>query len=169
MNHRNKRRATRFLAATALLAVSSLAMAQYMWLDERGGKQLSDRPPPPDVPEKRILKAPGKPAFNPDQPADTPVAPPAAEKPHRPSWTERNADFDKRQAEAAEARKKADAEAQDKAAKADNCNAARRNQMMLDQDIRLSTFDKNGERGLMGDQERDELRKKTRKVLADCK
>ena len=169
MNHRNTRRAARCLAAAALLTASSLAMAQYIWLDERGVKQLSDRPPPPDVPDKRILKAPGKPVFNPNQPADPPPAAPPADTPHRPSWVERNADFNKRQAEAAEAQKKAAAEAQFKADKAANCEAARQNQMMLDQDIRLATFDKNGERRRMSDEERDELRKKTQKVLADCK
>lgn len=162
MNHRNK------LLTALLLAAAPLAMAQYMWLDDKGIKQLSDRPPPPDVPEKRILKAPGKPLFNPyaaepEAAADTPAAKPA------PTLAERNADFNKRKADAAEAARQAAANAQRKADEAANCNAARQNQRALDQGLRLSTYDKNGERGYMNDEQREELRKNTQKVLADCK
>jgi hypothetical protein len=35
--------------------------------------------------------------------------------------------------------------------------------------MRMSQYDKNGERSVMGDQEREEMRKKTQKVLAGCK
>ena len=168
MNHRNT------LLGIVLLAASSLAMAQYMWVDEKGVKQLSDRPPPPNVPEKRILKAPGKPLFNPGAPAE-PEAPPsdaaapetAVKRP--PTIAERNADFNKRKTEAAAAQKKAADEARQKADTAANCDAARKNQLALDQGGRISSYDKNGERGVMGDQEREDLRKKTQKVLAECK
>ncbi|MTV38380.1 DUF4124 domain-containing protein [Duganella radicis] len=163
MNPRNT------LLAVLLLVTTPLALAQYMWIDEKGVKQLSDRPPPPNVPEKRILKAPGKPLFNPNatEPesaaADTPAAKPA------PTLAERNADFNKRKAEAAETAKQAAATAQRKADEAANCNAARQNQQALDQGLRLSTYDKNGERGYMNDEQREELRKNTQKVLAECK
>jgi hypothetical protein len=144
----------RALVGALLLAASSLATAQYMWIDDKGLKQFSDRPPPPNVPDKRILKAPGKPPFNPNAAAqveDAPAAEPAEAK-RPPTLAERNADFNKRKADAAA-----------------NCDGARKNQMALDQGIRMSSYDKNGERGVMGDQEREELRKKTQKVLADCK
>ncbi|HEU4775758.1 MAG TPA: DUF4124 domain-containing protein, partial [Telluria sp.] len=59
----------RLALAAALLAVSAQALAQYLWIDEKGIKQLSDRPPPPNIPEKNILKAPGKPLFDPNAPA----------------------------------------------------------------------------------------------------
>ena len=163
MNPRNT------LLATLLLAASPLAMAQYMWIDDKGLKQLSDRPPPPNVPEKRILKAPGKPLFNPNavepEPAipDTPAGKPA------PTLAERNADFNKRRTEAAEAARQAAANAKRKADEAANCDAARQNQQALDQGLRLSTYDKNGDRGYMNDEQREELRKNTQKVLAECK
>lgn len=153
----------------ALLLACPLALAQYVWLDDKGIKQFSDRPPPPGVPEKRILKAPGKPRFNPNAPAEAePSAEAAAAKP-APTLAERNADFNKRKSEAAEAEKQAAANAQRKADEAANCDAARQNQRALDQGLRLSTYDKNGERGYMNDQQREELRKNTQKVLADCK
>jgi type IV secretory pathway VirB10-like protein len=169
MNHRN------IPLAILLLAVSSLAMAQYIWVDDKGVKQLSDRPPPADTPAKRILKAPGKPLFNPNAPAE-PETPPAdsaaadkapAKRP--PTLAERNADFNKRKTEAAAAEKKSAEEAQRNADIAANCDAARKNQLALDQGIRMSTYDKNGERTVMGDVEREEMRKKSQKVLSGCK
>jgi hypothetical protein len=169
----------RALIAALLLAAAPLALAQYVWIDDKGVKQLSDRPPPPNVPDKRILKAPGKPLFNPNAaPApDTPAAAeaeaapadaaPAAKLP--PTLAERNADFNKRKAEAAAAEKKAGDEARRQASAAANCDAARKNQLAVDQGIRISSFDKNGERGVMSDEQREDLRKKSQKVLADCK
>jgi hypothetical protein len=152
-----------------LLVASPLATAQYIWIDDKGVKQLSDRPPPPNIPEKRILKAPGKPVFNPyESTAPTPVASePASPKPA--TVAERNADFNQRRTEAAESARNAAADAQRKADQAANCDAARKNQLALDQGLRLSTFDKNGERGYMDDAQRDDLRKNTQKVLAECK
>lgn len=151
-----------------LLTASPLAAAQYIWVDSKGVKQLSDRPPPPDIPEKRILKAPGKPVFNPYAPAEAESPTTTVAKPP-PTIAERDADFKQRQSEAAEkARLAADA-AQRNVDKTANCEAARKNQLALDQGLRLSTFDKNGERGYMNDAEREELRKNTQKVLVDCK
>lgn len=164
MNHRST------LLAALLFTLAPLAMAQYMWLDEKGVKQFSDRPPPSNVPAKRILKAPGKPVFNPNaapEPDDNAAAAPAPKAP--PTLAERNTDFNKRKTEAAEAERQAAASAQRKADEAANCNAARQNQQALDQGLRLSTYDKNGERGYMNDQQREDLRKNTQKVLAECK
>ncbi|MRW82614.1 DUF4124 domain-containing protein [Pseudoduganella sp. FT26W] len=164
MNHRNA------LLAVLLLAASSLATAQYIWIDDKGVKQLSDRPPPPNIPEKRILKAPGKPMFNPYAPAETEpaTASDTVAKP-APTLAERDADFAKRKLENAETAQRAADQARNKAAQAANCDAARKNQQALDQGIRLTTFDKNGERGYMDEAQREDLRKNTQKVLADCK
>jgi hypothetical protein len=171
MVDQTRRRTIRSLACALLFGISSLAMAQYIWIDDKGVKQLSDRPPPPEVPAKRILKAPGKPLFNPNAPAEPETAP-AAEAPTAkpaPTLAERNADFNRRKTEATAAEKKAADEAQRNADIAANCDAARKNQLALDQGIRMSTYDKNGERTAMGDAEREEMRKKTQKVLSGCK
>jgi hypothetical protein len=169
---------------TALLAAAApAAFGQYLWIDDKGVKQLSDRPPPPSVPVKRILKAPGKPLFNPN--AETPQSDagardatgasvdgavqgtqPGAKAP--PTLAERNADFNQRRADRAADAKKAAAEAEQKAAVAANCDAARQNQRTLDQGIRIGTVDQNGERGVMNDLERAEFGKKNQKVLAGC-
>jgi hypothetical protein len=156
-------------------------MAQYVWIDDKGLKQLSDRPPPPSVPAQRILKAPGKPLFNPNAaPAQADAAAPvlAADANNAPPGTqagtgaptlaERNAAFNKRRADAAAAERKTAEDAQQKADTAANCDAARQNQRALDQGMRMVNVDKNGERAVMTDQQRAELGKKNQKVLAGC-
>lgn len=174
MSHRRNALPLRLLAGALLLAAAPLTLAQYVWIDDKGVKQLSDRPPPPNVPDKRILKAPGKPLFNPNAAPEAEGPPPAADSAEPaakrpPTLAERNADFNKRKAEAAAAEKKAGEEARRQASAAANCDAARKNQLAVDQGIRISTFDKNGERGVMSDEQREDLRKKSQKVLADCK
>lgn len=160
----------RVALAAALLVLSSQALAQYLWIDEKGVKQLSDRPPPPNIPEKNILKAPGKPLFNPNAPA--PDEPPAdaadAKAKAPPTLGERNADFNKRKMEAAQAAQKSADEARRKAAEQSNCESARNNQRALDEGLRMTTYDKEGRRVVMGDAERAELAKKNRQALSNC-
>ncbi|MEV4778120.1 DUF4124 domain-containing protein [Burkholderia sp. LMU1-1-1.1] len=177
----NARTKSAVLLSLLLAGIAPTAPAQYMWLDNNGVKQLSDRPPPPSVPAKRILKAPGRPAFNPNtfptEAADTPAMPaypvetsqPAnAGLKAAPTLAERNQAFNKRRADAAAAERKTADDAQQKADAAANCEAARQNQRALDQGMRLANIDKNGERTIMSDQERAELGKKNQKVLAGC-
>lgn len=172
----------------ALLAVSSSpTFSQYLWIDNNGIKQLSDRPPPPSVPASRIIKTPQKKSLRPDPPPDpSPANPddlsktganasttdsaqpsdPASRRP--PTLAERNAAFDQRRADAAAAEKRAAAEARQRAETAANCDAARQNQRTLDQDIRIANVDKTGEPAIMSDQERADFGKKNQKVLAGC-
>ena len=185
MDHlRSTRRAHLPLAKSSALLIVLLALAQppaavgqYIWIDDKGVKQLSDRPPPPSIPDKRILKAPGKVPFNPNavpQEADAGAPPagagPAAEAVAKPppSLAERNEAFNKRRADAAAAERKTAEDAQQKADTAANCEAARQNQRALEQGIRMVNVDKNGERAIMSDPERAELGKKNQKVLAGC-
>ncbi|MBA5607439.1 DUF4124 domain-containing protein [Duganella sp. FT3S] len=160
----------RVALAAALLAISTQALAQYLWIDEKGIKQLSDRPPPPNIPEKNILKAPGKPLFNPNAPAPDEQAADAAEPKAKapPTLGERNADFNKRRTEAAQAARKSAEETRRKAAEQANCEAARNNQRALDEGVRMTTYDKDGQRVVMGDAERAEAARKNQQVLANC-
>lgn len=172
----------------ALLAVSALpSSAQYLWIDNNGIKQLSDRPPPPSVPASRIIKAPRTQPLRPDalpgpSPADpagpsetavyastTNAAQPTDPISRRaPTLAEREAAFNRRRAEAAAADQKSAADAQRRADIAANCDAARQNQRTLDQGIRIANIDKAGEPAIMSDQERAEFGKKNQKVLAGC-
>lgn len=168
----------RLAAATALLALAAPAMAQYVWVDEKGIKQFSDRPPPPSTPYGRILKAPGKDKFDPsaasapppaaDQDGDGPEKPePKTKAP--PTIAERNGDYNKRKAEAAKAAEKSSEEASRKADMAANCEGARSNLRTLEAGGRMSSVDKNGERGIMDDAARAEAIKKNKAALANCK
>jgi hypothetical protein len=171
MNRINR---TRLLAAGALvasaLALASHAQAQYMWIDEKGLKQLSDRPPPPSVPLKNILKTPrGVPmaAEVAAEQAARPPATPAAGKP-APSLAERDADFRKRGKEKEEREQKELVAKADNAAKAENCERVRNYKLSMDSGARINTTDKNGERAFMNDEQRAEEAKKAAKALSAC-
>lgn len=173
MNTSNR---ARLLAATALMAFASMAQAQYMWIDDKGLKQFSDRPPPPSVPLKHILKAPRG-----METASTVMAEPAAAaaataaaadvaKPKAPpTVADRNADYNKRVKEKAEHDEKDKAEADRKAALAENCARAREARQSLDSGARVATVDKNGERAFMGDEQRALESRKVNQALSACK
>lgn len=168
----NRYKPVRLLAATALMAFASLAQAQYKWIDEKGIKHFSDRPPPPSVPLKNILKAPkGVPSAD-NMPVEQVAEKPATETPGpkaAPTLAERNAEFNKRQKDAGERAKKEQADKDDKAAKEDNCERARDARRALDSGVRIGTADKNGERSVMSDEQRAAEIKRTDKVLTGCK
>jgi hypothetical protein len=170
-------------AITALLAMglTTAAFAQYVWLDEKGTKQFSDVPPPPSVPKKRILKAPGaQPQALSTQASDVasednnvgsaPASNAAAAKtPAQLTTAERNVDFQKRKIEQAEKEKKAGEEAARKKEQAANCERARDYQRTLDSGIRITQVDKSGERVFMTDEQRAQATKEAKRALADCK
>lgn len=180
MKHYRTARALPLLLALAAPALPS--HAQYMWLDEKGMKQLSDQPPPPSVPQNRILKQPRGQAGPTSIPAGPPTAPaapadgaapdaadPAQPKAKRPpTLAERNADFAKRKAESQEAEQKAAQEAARKAEQAANCDSARSNQAALDSGTRMTEFDQNGQRVFLSDEQRAERSRRNQKILAQC-
>lgn len=158
-------RITRLALATALIACTSLAQAQWVWVNEKGVKQLSDQPPPPGTPSNRILKAPrgaappdlrkelAAPPTNGEDAAQT-DAPEAKVPPPKPTLAERNVDFNKRQKEAAEKSAKEAEEAQRASEKAKYCAAAKDNLAMLESGMRVSEMGPNGERNFMSDDTR---------------
>ncbi|MCG2584114.1 DUF4124 domain-containing protein [Massilia sp. TS11] len=154
--------------ATCLLLFASLAQAQYVWVDEKGIKQFSDRPPPPNTPKKNILKEPGQVSPYQMQDASAPAEPPK-DAPKTPTLADRNADFKKRQKESAEADKKAAEEAQRARDEAANCRAAREALAGLESGARIGLTAPNGERSFMSDEQRAQELAKTRRILANCK
>jgi hypothetical protein len=88
----------RLLCAGALALASVLAHAQYSWVDDKGLRVFSDRPPPPGTPSERILKAPrGL--------ESTALPAPESAAPVIPEWKKREAEFRKRMAVAETAAK----------------------------------------------------------------
>lgn len=163
MKHPLHRRSL-MLAALLFLGHAGIASAQYTWIDDRGVKQYSDRPPPASVPQSRILKQPGR------------VAAPAAEEPRpasvsapAPSLAEKNAEFRKRQAEKAENEKKSAEESKVASERRQNCERAAEYQRALDSGVRIGTTGKDGERGFLSDEQRARDLQETRRILAECR
>jgi hypothetical protein len=161
------------IAGLALFAAAS-AHAQYMWLDNKGVKQFSDRPPPPSVPAKRILKAPGR-ALLIDAP-EASAAPAAAADATAsasakapPTTAERNADFNKRKGEQAERARKAGEEARRNSELAANCEANRQHLALLESGARIGIVESNGEQGFLSDEARARQLNATRRALNNCK
>ena len=156
-------------AALALLGIATSALAQFVWLDEKGVKQYSDMPPPASVPNKRILKTPGHslPRGNDAEEADAGAdSKPDAKAP--PTIADQNAAFQKRKVEQAEKDKKAAQEAKQKADKAANCANARANQRTLDSGARIAQTDANGQRSYVSDEQRAQQTQENRRILDDC-
>lgn len=167
-----------FFSATALLAGSNAA-AQYIWLNEKGVKQYSDMPPPPSVPNNKILKKPGglttpapvsgtepNSASKDDATGDAK----GAEKPRQPlTSAEKNAEFQKRKMEQAEKDKKAAEQQQQAAEKAKNCERAQAYQRSLESGERLARTDKNGERYFLNDQQRSQEMQDNKRLIDTCK
>jgi hypothetical protein len=152
--------------AAAAATVSGGAFAQWQWKDGTGRPVFSDRPPPPSVAEKDILKRPGERTAAP--PAAAPAAAAAAPrtagepgqvpatsegapgaKPAAPALADTQLEAKKKQLEKAEAdKRKAEAQAaEEKAAKvrAANCEGARRSKASLESGARLTVPNARGE------------------------
>lgn len=139
------------------------AWAQWQWLDANGKKVFSDLAPPPDVPEKNILKQPGVSAVRKASSADAakPGATPATSveanpKAPDPAAARKQAELEakKKQAEDAEkAKEKADAQ-RAAAAKADNCQRAQTALAALSTGTPMRTMNAQGERVFMDENTR---------------
>lgn len=161
------------VAAVTLLAVASSApaLAQYVWLNEKGVKQYSDMPPPPSIPVNQILKQPTGSASHPanDETSAPAQSEPAAASKRPMTTAEKNADFRKRHAEQAEKEKKAAEQAKAAAEKAKNCQRAREYQNALASGGRIAHTDQNGDRSFLTDDQRAQEMKDVNRVLQQCK
>jgi hypothetical protein len=168
----------------ALAVVCASASAQWQWTDKDGRKVFSDRAPPPEVPEKSILKRPaGATARNAAATAAeavaatdttatsatsaTPLA--AASAPKLPG-VDKELEAKKKQAADAEAAKlKAEQERVTKA-KIENCARAKQAKATYDSGVRVSRTNAAGEREFMDDAARAVELKRIQSVMdSDCK
>lgn len=160
-------------AGVLFLSLSTAAFAQYVWLDEKGGKQYSDMPPPASVPKSRVLKEPGQyrsTAQNDQTVTDENAPAPTVKKEKSPMTTaEKNTDFQKRKIEQAEKEKKAADESKRLADKAKNCERARQYQTALEEGHRIGETDKNGERSFMSDEKRNQEIRENKQTLSECR
>ena len=167
-----------FAMALAAASFALSALAQWQWIDKDGRKVFSDRSPPADIKDKDILKRPGgrgsvAVTAAGETAAVTPaMATSAAVKPGAPKLSGKDAQLEakKKQAEDEESAKKKGEEEKIAAAKAENCNTAKRYLTTLDSGVRIADTNANGEREVMGDGKRADEKKRAQ-GLADtnCK
>lgn len=152
--------ATTLRRLACLLAFAALpALAQHVWLDEKGVKQYSDQPPPAGTPASRILQTPGA-------RSSAPASAPASSG---PTLAERNADFEKRRLERAEREQKESEQAALEKEKSRNCEQARAYGRALSNGGRIARTDANGERSYLTDAQRAEETSRVQRVLEQCR
>ncbi len=157
------------VAGGALLMFANLSHAQFVWIDAKGMKQFSDRPPPPGTPVKNILKA--KNMATASEAAAAPAAPAAPTSDLAPakaaptSVADREADYRKRKTEQAELEKKAGDEAANARIKKEACSAARQNKTVIDTGAPIRDTD--AERSWLSDQQRAQRKAAAEKAISD--
>lgn len=165
------------------LLFSSVAVAQWMWVDSTGKKVFSDTAPPSSIPDKNILRKPGgrSVALPAEEPAaDTPegegkaaAAPDKSTPPPANAGRDEQLEAKKKKAEqqakeAAEAKRKAqlDQYAKDRA---QNCERAKQSKVAIDSGMRIATVNAKGEREIMDDKARSSELKRIEDIIrSDC-
>jgi L-fucose mutarotase/ribose pyranase (RbsD/FucU family) len=161
------------LLGTLLCVAGTSVLAQWQWVDKDGRKVFSDRAPPPDVPDRNILRrpgAPGKLAADAVVPSPVAAAPAdAAVQMPKASGTDKELEARKKQLAEAEA---AQAKAQEEKvvkARVENCARAKQAKATLDSGIRVSKASASGEREFLDDAARAEELKRIQGVISsDC-
>jgi hypothetical protein len=158
----------RLFCAGALALTSLVAHAQYSWLDDKGSRVYSDRPPPPGTPPERILKTPR--GLEPRAPETAPApATGPADKARTPAPADKEEEFRKRALQREADDKKAEQEASNKAAKDESCNDARETERSLSSGMRISRIDEKGEKVFLTDAERASRLERAQKTLRTCR
>jgi hypothetical protein len=167
-----------WLVLGCVCALPLSASAQWQWIDKNGKKVFSDQAPPPDVPEKNILRRAGSPPparANPD-PAATDAAaagaapPKARESAGKPTGVDKDLEEKTKKAEAEEKARQAAEAAKIAKAKADNCALARQGKATIDSGMRIAKVNAQGEREIMDDTARAAEQKRLQTVIdSDCK
>ena len=169
-----------WLVLGCVVALPLSASAQWQWVDKNGKKVFSDQAPPPDVPEKNILRRVGPPPVpraNPNvdaSPAEGATAeagaPAKTAGTPKPTVVDKELEEKTKKAEAEEKAKRAAEEAKVAKAKADNCALARQGKATVDSGIRIAKVNAQGEREIMDDAARAAEQKRLQTVInSDCK
>lgn len=154
------------------------AQAQWQWLDKDNKKVFSDQAPPPDVPEKNILRRPGGPAKRlnysaPPVAEDVAAAPaPLSQPPAAPKAAGVDKELEEKARKAEEAEKARQAAETQKIAQArkENCSRAREGKATMDSGIRVARLNAQGEREIIDDATRASEQKRLQAVIdSDCK
>jgi hypothetical protein len=156
------------ICALALMALTSVAHAQWKWRDADGRTQYSDRPPPPTVAEKDILQRPNNavrvvPSTGQPAPAGASAAASAPTAPARAGSEASSREKVERELKAQEDKARADAMAED-------CRQAQNKMRLLESNVRMRSGSQTGESQVMTEQMRqDQIRQGQAVISATCK
>lgn len=159
------------IASAALLTSPSTAVAgmQWKWRDASGAVQYSDRAPPIGTPEKDILSRPAaaKSALTAIKPASDPTAPTTASSASKPDSKATDPDLEAKRKKAEDEKKAAQKAEEEKAAKnrAENCQRAKSYQRTLNDGIRISRTNANGEREILDDKGRADEQRQVEEII----
>ncbi|WP_082938199.1 DUF4124 domain-containing protein [Mitsuaria sp. 7] len=168
MNPPLSRRPLGMICALALMALTSVAHAQWKWRDADGRTQYSDRPPPPSVAEKDILQRPynaarAAPSTGQPAPGSASAAASAPTAPARAASEASSREKVERELKAQEDKARADAMAED-------CRQAQNKLRLLESNVRMRSGSQTGESQVMTEQMRqDQMRQGQAVVAATCK
>jgi hypothetical protein len=161
----------------ALSGVCSSAIAQWQWLDNDGRKVFSDRAPPPEVPEKSILKRPNSapkaaaiPAAANEGSGNTAAAPVPVLTHPAGGGVDKDLEAKKKQATDAEAAKHKAEEDKLIKARIENCARAKQAKASFDSGVRIARTNAAGEREVLEDAARAaELKRIQGIVESECR
>lgn len=159
------------LAALAALTCAA-AGAQWHWIDRHGRSVFSDRPPPPDIPEKNIRRQSGPRVSALDTVPAGEAASPAQVKASvpRPAGEDKALVEKRRLAADAEAAKRKTEEERLARLQAESCTRARQAKAGLDAGGRIARTNEKGEREFLDDAGRAaEAQRIAAIIAADCK
>lgn len=148
------------------------AAAQWQWIDKDGRKVFSDRPPPQDVPENKILKQPRFVPAAPTAASNAASAPVPAASASAPATAGKDKELEKKkaQAEADEAAKKKAEETKQAAARAENCTRAKQAMTAFESGKPMRMPNAQGEMVFLDEAGRSAEMKRIQSVIdADCK
>jgi len=164
-------------ASAAATSSPSGTQGRWKWRDASGRINVSDLPPPREIPEKDILERrlpAGRDAGAGGRtPGGAPVAPAGASAPSpAPARAGNDTDLERRR-RAEQAREAAARTPQDDpqlaARRRDNCSRARAQLAALDSGQRMARVNEKGERIVMDDRARAEEARRAREIIAsDC-
>lgn len=162
-----------------MLASCGASLAQWQWLDKDGRKVFSDRPPPADVPDKKILKRPSgaapTAAANEARP-ETQVSATSA-KPSAPlsgqavaGGVDKELEAKAKQAAQAEDAKRKASEQAIMKARIESCARAKQSLATLDSGVRVARTNAAGEQEVLDDAGRAAERRHIQGVISsDCR
>ena len=155
------------LIAGAVCAQTAPLPPLWKWIDAGGQVQFSDLPPPLSVPERDILERPTR-----QQQRAAALAAAAASAPTSIGQARTDPELEARRKRAADeqAAQQRQLLDRDSAVRADNCQRARAHLAALNDGLRMTRTNAQGEREVLDDKARAEEMQRARGVLAsDCR